>query len=168
MTAILRLVPVWVWAVVSLVAALAWGLIYQTLELGDVRTEYAAYKSGIDSDAKKASEDARIEEGRRQKVIDKVRDDAYAQKQIDDALAARQRADNGSLRKQTDKLLADRSALNSRLAARGKTIGDLTDLLAQLRAEADGYAGELASALTASRRAGFACERSYRSVVGRP
>ncbi|MBC3948369.1 DUF2514 family protein [Pseudomonas folii] len=165
MTAFLKLVPVWVLVVVALMVALAGGLIYQTLALSDVRTEYATYKSGIAEAAAKAEESARATEQQRQKAIEKVRDDAYAQKQIDDALAARQRADNDSLRKQTDKLLADRAALNSRLAARGKTIGDLTDLLAQLRSEADGAAGELASALTGSRRAGFACERAYQSLI---
>ncbi len=79
-------------------------------------------------------------------------------------LLLKQRADNDSLRAETRKLLADKVALNTHLAERGKTIDDLVDLLAELRSEADGYAGELASALTASRRAGFACERSYDAV----
>ncbi len=70
-----------------------------------------------------------------------------------------------SLRDQTRKLLDDKSALHTRLAERGKTITDLVDLLAELRSEADGYAGELAAALTASRRAGFACESSYDAIA---
>ena len=97
-----------------------------------------------------------------------MRTDAADQKQKDDALASEQRADNDSLRDQTRKLLADKSTLNSRLAQRGKTINDLIDLLAKLRSEADGYAGELAAALTASRRAGFACERSYDALDWKP
>ena len=134
-------------------------------QLADVRNEYAEYKSGITTAAATASEKVRKTELQRQREIDQVRADAADQKQKDDALADLQRADNDSLRDQTRKLLADKSTLNSRLAQRGKTINDLIDLLAELRSEADGYAGELAAALTASRRAGFACERSYDSVA---
>lgn len=165
MIAALKLVPVWAWAVVGLIIALSGGLLYQTLTLGDVRTEFADYKSSIATAAQQASEKAREAELQRQRDIDQVRADDAIQKQKDDARAAQQRADNDSLRDQTRKLLADRAALNSRLAARGKTIGDLTDLLAELRSEADGYAGELAAALTASRRAGLACERSYQALT---
>lgn len=165
MIAALKLVPIWAWAVLALIVALAGAATYQTLELGSVRTEYADYRSGIDKAAKAASEKSREVEQQRQRDIDQVRTDAANQKAVDDDLALKQRADNDSLRDQTRKLLADRAALNTRLAARGKTIGDFADLLAQLRSEADGYAGELASALTASRRAGFACEASYAAVA---
>jgi uncharacterized coiled-coil protein SlyX len=71
------------------------------------------------------------------------------------------------MRNQIGRLLADKRTLNTRLAERGKTIEDLVDLLAELRSEADGYAGELAAALTASRRAGFACEASYDAIAGK-
>lgn len=165
MIAALKLVPIWAWGVVALIIALAVGLGYQTLTLDHVRAEYAEYRADIDKKAAEASEKAREIEQQRQRDIDQVRNDAADQKQKDDALAAQQLADNVSLRDQTSKLLADRAALNSRLAQRGKTIADLVDLLAQLRSEADGYAGELATALTASRRAGFACERSYDSMT---
>lgn len=161
----LKLVPVWAWAVMALIVALAVGLGYQTIQLSGVRTDYADYKADIATKAQQASEKARDTEQQRQRDIDQVRNDAADQKQKDDALAAQQLADNDSLREQTAKLLADRAALNSRLARRGKTINDLADLLAQLRSEADGYAGELAAALTASRRAGFACERSYDALI---
>ena len=137
-------------------------------QLAEVRAEYSDYKSGVATVATETSEKARKTELQRQRDIDQVRADAADQKQKDDALAAKQRADNDSLRDQTRKLLADKSALNSRLAQRGKTINDLIDLLAELRSEADGYAGELAAALTASRRAGFACERSYDAVSVTP
>jgi len=165
---LVKLVPVWAWALLALIVALTAGLGYQTLELGGVRTEYADYKAEIAEAARKAAAAARETELKRQRDIDQVRTDAANQKTVDDALAAQQRADNDSLRDQTSKLLADRTALSARLAARGKTIGDLADLLARLRTEADGYAGELASALTASRRAGFACQRSYDGLTGRP
>lgn len=165
MISALKLVPAWAWAVMALIVALAVGLGYQTIQLSGVRTDYADYKTDIATKAQQASEKARDTEQQRQRDIDQVRNDAADQKQKDDALAAQQHADNDSLRDQIGKLLTDRAALNSRLAARGKTINDLTDLLAELRSEADGYAGELATALTASRRAGLACERSYQSLI---
>lgn len=134
-------------------------------QLADVRKEFSDYKSNIATAATKASEDARAIEQQRQRDIEKVRTDAAEQKQKDDALADLQRADSSRLREQIGHLLADKGILNARLTERGKTIEDLVDLLAELRSEADGYAGELAAALTASRRAGFACERSYEALV---
>ena len=136
-------------------------------QLAEVRKEFADYKSDIATAATKASEDARALEQQRQRDIEKVRTDAAEQKQKDDALAGVQRADGERLRDQVGQLLADKSNLNTRLAERGKTIEDLVYLLAELRAEADGYAGDLAAALTESRRAGFACEASYDSIAGK-
>ncbi|MGP5449305.1 DUF2514 family protein [Pseudomonas helleri] len=136
-------------------------------QLADARKEFADYKTDTATAATKASEEARVLEQQRQREIEKVRTDAAEQKQKDDALADLQRADGYRMREQIGQLLADKRTLNSRLAERGKTIEDLIDLLAELRSEADGYAGELAAALTASRRAGFACEASYDAVAGR-
>lgn len=133
----------------------------QTHRLDNAQTSHAEYVASIELQAKEASEKARVIEQQRQQAIEQVRTDAAAQKAQDEARAADLLAAGDSLRQQTAKLLADRAALNSRLAARGKTINDLTDLLAQLRTEADNTAGELATALDASRRSGFACERSY-------
>ena len=137
-------------------------------ELASLNAAHQATLADIATAATKSSEKARQTEQQRQRVIDQVRFDAADQKQKDDVLAAQQRADNDSLRDQTRKLLADKSALNTHLAERGKTIDDLVDLLTELRSEADGYAGELAAALTESRRSGFACERSYDAVVMLP
>ncbi|MGG3795501.1 DUF2514 family protein [Pseudomonas paraversuta] len=164
MIAALRLVPVWVWTVIALLA----GLVYQTFQVREVRADYASYRSDTAAAAASASEDARQAEQQHQRNIDQVRANAVDQKQKDDALAAQQLADHDSLRDQTRSLLADKADLNTRLADRGKTINDLVDLLAKLRSEADGYAGQLAAALTESRRAGFACERSYDAVRGAP
>lgn len=133
----------------------------QTHRLDNAQTAHAEYVAQIESQAAAASEKARETEQQRQQAIDKVRIDAANQKAQDDAHAAELLAAGDSLREQAGKLLADRATLNSRLAARGKTINDLTDLLAQLRTEADDTAGGLATALDASRRAGFACERAY-------
>ena len=60
------------------------------------------------------------------------------------------------------------TAMLRRPRSRRRCWSDTVDLLAELRSEADGYAGQLAAALTESRRAGFACERSYDSVRGAP
>ena len=136
--------------------------------MADLRAAHQTTLTGIATAATKASEKARQTEQQRQRDIDQVRFYAADQKQKDDVLAARQRADNDSLHDQTRKLLADKSALKTHLAERGKTIDDLVDLLTELRSEADGYAGELAAALTASRRAGFACERSYDAITMQP
>ena len=164
MIAAFRLVPVWVWTVIALLA----GLAYQTFQVTEVRADYASYRSDTATAAANASEEARLAEQKLQRDIDQVRANAADQKQKDDALAAQQRADHDSLRDQTRRLLANKADLNTRLAERGKTINDLVDLLAELRSEADGYAGELAAALTESRRAGFACERSYDAVTMPP
>ena len=130
-------------------------------QLAELSESYQTALSEISIAAAEAGEKARKTEQQRQRAIDQVRADATHQKQKDDVLAAEQRADNDSLRNETRKLLADKVALNTHLTERGKTIDDLVDLLAELRSEADGYAGELAAALTASRRAGFGCEKAY-------
>lgn len=136
----------------------------QTHRLDNAQADHAQYVARVAAQAQEASENARQTEQQRQRDIDQVRTDAANQKIIDDARAAELLAAGDSLREQQVKLLADRAALHTRLAARGKTIEDLTDLLAQLRTEADDYAGRLAIALTESRRAGFACERSYETL----
>ena len=137
-------------------------------QMADLSAAHQTTLTGIATAATKASEKARRTEQQRQRDIDQVRANDAIQKQKDDAIAAQQRADNDSLRNETRKLLADKVALNTHLTERGKTIDDLVDLLAELRSEADGYAGQLAAALTESRRAGFVCERSYDSVRGAP
>ena len=58
MIAALKLVPIWAWAVLALIVALAGAAIYQTISLGSVRTEFADYRSGIDKAAKEADEAA--------------------------------------------------------------------------------------------------------------
>lgn len=144
-------------AIGILVALLA----IQTHRLDNAQTEHADYVARIARQAHEASEKARKIEQQHQQAIDQVRTDAANQKISDDAHIAELAAVGVGLREQQTKLLADRATLRTRLATRGKTIDDLNDLLAQLRTEADDYAGQLAIALTGSRRAGFACERSY-------
>ena len=168
MIAAFKLVPVWAWAVLALVIGLSGALTYKTMALGSVRAEYAEYVSGIEKAAKEASEAARAEEGRRQDAINKVRDDAQKQIKVatDDAATAQRSAD--SLQLQIDKLLAGRSALNSKVAAGSATIRDLTTVLADLRKRADQAAGELAAVADASRIAGLTCERAYDALTSEP
>lgn len=146
------------------IAALVLLLGIQTHRLDNAQTAHAEYVSGIEAQAKEASEQARQTEQKHQQAIEQVRTDATNQKISDDAHAAELVAMGVSLREQQTKLLADRTNLRARLTKRGKTIEDLTDLLAQLRTEADIHAGELAAALDSSRRAGFACEASYDAI----
>ncbi|WP_051902985.1 DUF2514 family protein [Pseudomonas fluorescens] len=146
---------------IAAIVALVIGVAIQTHRLDNAQTAHAEYVSGIETQAKEASEKARKAEQELQDTIEQVRNDAANQKISDDAHVAELVAMGVSLREQQTKLLADRANLRARLAARGQTIEDLTDLLAQLRTEADNHAGELAAALDSSRRAGFACEASY-------
>lgn len=162
----LKLIPVWAWAVAGLVIALAAALVYQTLALSSVRTEYAAYRADIDNQAREASEKARAIEQQRQRDIDQVRNDAQKQIQVAAADTADAQSAADSLQLEVSKLLASRAALNSRVATGSATIRDLTAVLADLRQRADQRAGELAAAADASRIAGMACERSFEAVRG--
>ena len=146
---------------IAVIGALVILLGIQTHRLDNAQTAHAEYVADIERQTKEASEQARQTEQKHQQAIEQVRTDAANQKISDDAHTAELVAVGVSLREQQAKLLADRANLRARLAARGKTIDDLTDLLAELRTEADNHASELATALDASRRAGFACERSY-------
>lgn len=161
--ALLRKVPIWAWLALAALLAIS----VQTYRFESVKADYADYRSQIYAEKQIAEEAARKEEQRRQASIEKVRNDAQAQKALDDARAAELAATGDGLRKQVNGLLSDRAALRARLAAGGKTIDDLVDLLAQLRTEADSSAGELATALDASRRSGFACERSYDAIANK-
>ena len=164
MTTLLKAVPLWVWAVVLLIAVLAGALFYQTLALASARTAHADYVAKVDKAAKDATDVARAEEQRRQREIDQVRNDAQHQIKAaaDDAAVAASTAD--SLQRQVDKLLAGRSSCDSRVAQGSATIRDLTTVLADLRRRADERAGELARIADASRIAGQACERAYDSL----
>jgi chromosome segregation ATPase len=166
--ALLKAVPLWVWAVVLLIALLiallAGALVYQTLALASARTEHADYVAGVDKAAKEASDAARAEEQRRQREIDQVRNDAQHQIKAaaDDAAVAASAAD--SLQQQVDKLLASRASCNTRVAQGSQAIDDLTNVLADLRRRADERAGELARIADENRIAGLACEKAYESL----
>jgi chromosome segregation ATPase len=163
--AALKLIPVWAWAIVALIVALTLVGGYQTLQLADVRADYAGYRADVDAKAAKASEQARQTELKRQRDIDQVRNDAQQKIKVAaaDAINAQSAAD--SLQLEVNKLLAGRAALNSQVAAGGASIRDLTAVLADLRQRADKRAGELAAIADANRIAGQACERSYDALI---
>lgn len=167
MTALLKAVPLWVWLLILLIAVLGGALIYQSLALADARREHAEYVGKVEKAKSEASEAARAEEHRRQNEINQVRNDAQQQIKAaaGDAALAASAAD--SLQQQVDKLLAGRSACDSRVAEGSQTIRDLTTVLADLRRRADERAAELARIADESRIAGLACERAYGSLLGR-
>lgn len=160
MIALLRLVPIWAYALAAILALL--GL--QTYRLSEAQSSHNAYVAQIEGEARIAEAAARQEETRRQTAIEQVRTDAQKQKALDDARIAANTADNQRMRDQTSKLLADRSALSARLAARGKSINDLTDMLATMRQQLDDFASAAARDADEYRGAGFACERAYDSL----
>ena len=168
MTALLKAVPLWVWLLIVLIAVLAGALIYQTLALADARQLHAQYVADAERDARARSEAARAVEQRRQNDINRMRNDAQNQIKAaaDDAAVAASTAD--SLQQQVSKLLAGRSACNSRVAQGSETIADLTTVLADLRRRADERAGELARIADESRIAGQACERAYDAISIQP
>ncbi|WP_242176569.1 DUF2514 family protein [Pseudomonas sp. MONT-RG-20F-20-E-7-02] len=163
----LKAIPGWALVIGVLILALCAGVTVQTIRLSESKAEYAQYVATVATESEKSEKVARETERKHQNDIDEARNDAQKQKVLDDARIAQLAATGDSMRKQVGGLLADKSALNSRLAARGKTINDLTDLLAKLRQQADDYAGELAGQLDASRRAGFTCERAYDAIAGK-
>lgn len=165
MISALKLVPVWAWAIAALILSLALAAGYQTLKLADVRSEYAEYRSDVEQKAAEASEQARRTEQKRQRDIDQVRNDAQKQLKVAAADAADAQSAADSLQLEVNRLLAGRATLNSRVAAGGAAIRDLTTVLADLRQRADQRAGELAAIADASRIAGQACERSYEALI---
>ena len=153
------------WAVATVIAALVGGLIYQTLQLAYTKAAHAKTMSVIATAAQQAEERARSEDARRRSEIDKVREDAQQSLQTAAADAAASRRAADSLQQRIDQLLTHQAANHSELTRRGTAIHDLTTLLAQLRREADEYAGELAEIADANRIAGLACERAYASLL---
>lgn len=161
MTALLKAVPLWVWAIVLLAGA----LVYQTLALAEARRIHADWLVGIAEASRKASDDARANEQRRQLEINQVRNDAQDQIKGAAADAALAASAADSLQQQVDKLLAGRRICDSRVAERSQTIRDLTAVLADLRRRADERAGELARIADESRIAGLTCEKAYDALT---
>lgn len=159
MSALLKLVPAWLWVVLAALAAVG----YLSLRLDSVKDDRAAITA--ERDTATARVDSLTETLRLQREItndiNRVSDDAKAK--TEHVSAAVVVADNRarSLQQQITDLLAKRKSCASEVASGSKARADLTVLLADLRRSADEEAGRLAEALDRSRIAGFACEAAY-------
>jgi len=165
MTALLKLVPAWVWVVLAALAAVG----YLSLRLDSVKDDRAAITA--ERDTATARVDSLINTLRIQREItndiNRVSDDAKAK--TEHVSAAVVVADNRarSLQQQITDLIAKRRSSASEVASGSKARADLTVLLADLRRSADEEAGRLAEALDRSRIAGFACEAAYAAAQKR-
>ena len=165
MTAALKLVPVWVWAALGLLASIG----YLAVRLDSVKADRAAVTLERDTAQAKSASLADTLRLQRQLTqdIDQVADDAKAQANHVTAavVIADGRAD--SLQQQVTKLLATRKACATPIADGSKASPDLATVLADLRRSADERAGSLAEALDRSRLAGLACEAAYSAAQNR-
>jgi len=159
MSALLKLVPAWVWVVLAALAAVG----YLSLRLDSVKDDRAAISAELESAT--ARVDSLTNTLRIQREItndiNRVSDDAKAK--TEHVSAAVVTADNRarSLQQQITELLAKRKSCAAEVASGSKARADLTVLLADLRRSADEEAGRLAEALDRSRIAGLACEAAY-------
>lgn len=162
MTAILRLVPIWAWAVLALITSIG----YLAWRLDEVKADRAVVI--LDRDAAQAKATSLTETLRLQrrltKDVDQVADDAKTktEKVAAAVVVADDRAD--SLQQQVARLLSTRNTCEAAVAAGGKARADLAVVLADLRRSADETAGSLAAALDRSRIAGLACEAAYSAL----
>lgn len=163
MTAILKLIPVWAWLALGMLASIG----YLALRLNSVKADRDAVTFERDAAQAKAKSLAATLTLQRQitEDVNKVADDAKAQ--ADHITAAVVIADGraDSLQQQITRLLAARKTCESTVASGSKARTDLTVLLADLRRSADERAGVLAAALDRSRVAGKACEQIYNTVT---
>ncbi|MCF5889809.1 DUF2514 domain-containing protein [Aeromonas veronii] len=110
---------------------------------------------------------AREEEQRRQRAIDKVRQDAEQQIARVETDAAAASAVAVGLHEQAERLAkrASQCANNSGTAQSGDAAGQSAVVLADLLSRADARAGELARAYDRARASGLACQRAYLSLT---
>ncbi|HHQ4509410.1 TPA: DUF2514 family protein [Aeromonas hydrophila] len=110
---------------------------------------------------------AREEEQRRQRAIEKVRQDAEQQIARVETDAAAASAIAAGVLEQARRLAARASqcASHSGAAQSGDAAGQSAVVLADLLGRADARAGELARAYDRARTAGLACERAYLSLT---
>lgn len=159
MSALIKLVPAWVWVVLAALAAVG----YLSLRLDSVKDDRAAITA--ERDTAIARVDSLTNTLRIQREItndiNRVSDDAKVK--TEHVSAAVVVADNRarSLQQQITNLLAKRQSCAAEVASGSQARTDLTVLLAHLRRSADEEAGRMAEALDRSRIAGFACEAAY-------
>ncbi|MDU8357998.1 DUF2514 family protein [Pseudomonas syringae group sp. J309-1] len=163
MSAFIKLVPIWVWLVLSLVVSTG----YLGWRLDGLKSDNALLNSERDKAQAKAASLTETLRLQRQltKDVDQVADDAKAKtdKVAAAVVVADDRAD--SLQQQVTRLLSTRKSCEATVAAGSKARADLTIVLADLRRSADETAGSLAAALDRSRIAGLACEAAYTAAL---
>lgn len=110
---------------------------------------------------------AREEEQRRQRAVDKVRQDAEQQIARVETDAAAASAVAAGVLEQARRLAtrASQCANHSRVTQAGDAARQPAVVLADVLGRADARAGELARAYDRARTAGLACERAYHSLI---
>lgn len=159
MSAVLKLIPAWMWVVLAMLAAVG----YLALRLDSVKDDRAAITAERDTaNARVTSLNNTLRIQREiTNDINRVSDDAKAKTEHVSAAVAIADGRARSLQQQITDLLAKRKSCTAEVASGSKARADLTVLLADLRRSADEEAGRLAEALDRSRIAGFACEAAY-------
>lgn len=159
MSAILRMIPIWVWAVLVTLTSVG----YLSWRLDSVKADRALIAAERDSANARATSLTNTLDLQRQLTddINRVSDDAKAKTEHVTAAVAIADGRARSLQQQITDLLANRKSCTAEVASGSKARADLTVLLAELRRSADERAGSLAEALDRSRIAGFACEAAY-------
>lgn len=160
---VLKLVPVWAWLLLGLIAATG----YLVLRLDHAKTTLAAVTGERDVATARAASIGKTLSLQRQLTEDSNKATDHATKQAEHITAAVVVADDRarSLQQQVADLLANRKRCPSDLASTGKTRDDLAVVLADLRRSADEEAGSLAEALDRSRIAGQLCEAMYSAAM---
>lgn len=163
MTALIRLVPIWVWFALAALASIG----YLALRLDSVKDDRAAITAERDTAAARVTSLTNTLRLQRELTedINRVSDDAKAKTEHVTAAVAIADGRALSLQQQITELLERGEHCSSEVASGSKARAGLTVLLADLRGSADETAGRLAEALDRSRIAGFACEAAYAAAL---
>lgn len=171
-TGLLGFIPGWVWALIT-AGAIATSctqgvrLDHEKAKHAETRMQYANYKSEVESQIRKASEEARAKEQELTDAATKAQAQAHALRdQLDldrvaSGVASQRLRDSAA----TAALIARSQCANSTSAAVSETAADSARVLANVLAELDERAGALADLADRSRAAGLTCEAIYDAAV---
>ncbi|MBR7522081.1 DUF2514 family protein [Pseudomonas juntendi] len=155
-------VPAWCWWLIAL-AVVAGGQQYRVVvaqgATAQAQTELSDYRLQVAERDRRAVNQARTEEQRRQAVADKEGESARQQLELAQGRAAAAESAAGGLRSEIDRLRVGRSATCGAIATQKRQAGtSAVVVLGELLEEADRMAGSCAAALERSRIAGLSCE----------
>jgi len=155
-------VPTWCWLLIVLVLV-AGGQQYRVVvaqgETAKAQAGLADYRLQVAERDRRAANQARTEEQRRQAVADQEGESARQKLELAQGRAAAAESAAGGLRGEIARLRAGRSATCSAIAAQQRKAGtSAVVVLGGLLEESDRMAGSCAAALERSRIAGLACE----------